>query len=258
MIPKVIHYTWFSGELFPEKVQKCLDSWKVHLSDYEFRLWDMDSVKSIDSIFLKEALTERMWAYAADFVRLYALYHEGGIYLDTDVMVYKSFDSLLDKQAFIGKENSIHFEGGFSAQYLTSHCFGAVRNHPYIKNCLDYYDNRHFITSLHEDLPQPLKQNMVLLPFIQAEIARQYGYDWKPSNQEIQKCKTGLEIFPSEYFDTQKSSIYSYCKHMALGSWRNEKAQEPVYNLAYKIKWRLLCPIKWLLSKMNFIAIEIQ
>lgn len=62
MIPKIIHYTWFSGDPFPELIQECIDSWKKWMPDYDFKLWDMASVHDIDSVFLKEALKERKWA----------------------------------------------------------------------------------------------------------------------------------------------------------------------------------------------------
>lgn len=257
MIPKIIHYTWFSGDPFPENIQNCINSWKVHLSDYEFRIWDMDSVKGINSVFLKEALQERKWAYAADYVRLYAIYQEGGIYLDTDVLVYKPFDPLLKASAFIGKENSIHFEGGFTAQYLSSHCFGAKKNHPFIKDCLSYFEDRHFITSSNVNLPQPLRYNFVLLPYIQAEIARLYGYDWKPSKREIQRCNNELDIYPDVYFDADKNTDESYCKHLAVGGWRVDKAWEPTYNLKYKITWRLLWIFKWVLARAGYITIKV-
>ena len=258
MIPKTIHYTWFSGEAFPHKIQSCIDSWRTHLSDYHYKLWDYEAIKNIDSIYLKEALAEKKWAYAADFVRFYAIYHEGGIYLDTDVFVYKSFDSLLNCKAFIGKENSIHFEGGISSQYLGSHCFGAEKGHPFIKACLDYYDQRHFITSYHTYLPQPLKFNYVLLPYIQAEIARQLGYEWNPSNQTKQKCKNGLDIFPSISFDPVQKNDSSFCRHLALGGWRIDKPVEPNYNLRYKIEWRLMTIVKWILHKAGYETLKID
>ena len=258
MIPKIIHYTWFSGEPFPEKIQNCIESWKVFLSDYQFRLWDMEAVEYIDSQFLQEALKEKKWAYAADFVRLYAIYHEGGIYLDTDVVVYKSFNSLIDSSMFIGKENSVHFEGGFSAQYLSSHCFGAEKKHPYIKDCLDYYQDRHFVTSKQSALPQPLRYNFVILPYIQAEIARLYGYDWKPLNQQIQKCQHDLDVYPTSYFDPLEKTNDSYCKHLATGGWRVDKPVEPIYNLKYKIKWRMLWFFKWVLKKAGYAVLELQ
>ena len=43
-------------------------------------------------------------AFVTDYVRLYALYHEGGIYMDTDVLVKKSFDSLLQYGCFTAIE----------------------------------------------------------------------------------------------------------------------------------------------------------
>lgn len=256
MIPKIVHYTWFSGEPFPENIQACIDSWKKQLTGFEFKLWDREAIQHIDVQFLKEALQERKWAYAADYVRLYAIYHEGGIYLDTDVLIYKSFDPLLDADAFIGKENSIHFEGGFAAQYLSSHCFGAVKHHPFIKDCLDYFQDRPFMTSRNTRLPQPLRYNLVLLPYIQAEIARQYGYEWKPSAQEVQNCKNGLKIYPTTCFDAQTQTNDTYCRHLALGGWRVDKPTEQVYNLKYKITWRVLWLFKWVLKKAGYISIK--
>jgi len=258
MIPKIIHYTWFSGEPFPENIQNCIDSWREHLSDYEFKLWDMNAIKGIDSVFLKEALQEKKWAYAADYIRLYAIYNEGGIYLDTDVMVYKSFDPLLDSRAFIGKESSIHIEGGFTAQYLSSHCFGAEMNHPFIKDCLDYFQDRHFVTSLNTRLPQSLRYNFVLLPYIQAEIARLYGYDWRPSVKELQKCQFGLIVYPFAFFDPQSQTEESCCYHLALGGWRIDKASEPVYNIKYKISWRLLWIFKWIMKKAGYLILKVD
>ena len=156
MIPKIIHYTWFSGDEMPQMARDCIASWKHHLSGYEFRLWDMNAIKNIDSIFLKEALAARKWAFAADYVRLYALYHEGGIYLDTDVIVFKSFDDLLGNKVFIGKEDSLNILplSCKFAQYLSSHCMGAEPHAEYIKDCLRYFENRHFILSADEELPQ--------------------------------------------------------------------------------------------------------
>ena len=203
MIPKIIHYTWFSNDEMPPVVKLCIETWKVVLPDYKLKKWNMESIRNIDSVFLKEAILEKKWAYAADFVRLYAVYYYGGIYLDTDVMVLRSFDEFLVNKCFIGKENSIHFYGNFSSHYLSSHCFGAEKNHPFIKECLDYYEDRHFVTSKNQKLPIPLRNNFVLLPYIQAEIARQFGYDWRPLTQNIQYCNDGLVVYPTMYFDVQ-------------------------------------------------------
>ena len=258
MIPKTIHYTWFSGDPFPDDIKACIASWHRFLPDYSFRLWDMDAIKDIDSIFLKEAIACKKWAYAADYVRLYAVYHEGGIYLDTDVMLFKNFDAFLSDTAFIGKENSIHFTGRQSSQYLTSHCFGGERHHPFLKKCLDYYTDRHFMTSQDETLPPPLRFNYVIMPYIQAEIARTEGYDWKPLTQTVQRCENGLVIYPTMYFDPPYKTGLSVCRHLALGSWRDEKSKEPAYNLRHKIEWRIVERVKKWLAKFNYVVMKIE
>ncbi len=260
-IPKIIHYTWFSGDEMPAKIKACIESWKEILPDYELRLWDMETIKDIDSVFLKEALSVRKWAYAADFVRLYALYHEGGIYLDTDVMVYKSFDDLLDNYVFIGKEDSMHFtgDGNRGVQYLSSHCMGAEKGAEYIKDCLSYYDDRHFVVSHNEKLPQCLRYNYVLLPFIQAIIAKEYGYDWKPSVQHIQECKNGLTIYPQDWFCGFSYFKESYCQHFSLGSWREDYTQ---YNFSNSFKQKISKKIKRLLRiillRISYVIMKVD
>lgn len=59
MIPKIIHYTWFSDDPYPEKIKECMKSWKIHMPDYQFIHWDMEKIKDIKVPFLKEALKKR-------------------------------------------------------------------------------------------------------------------------------------------------------------------------------------------------------
>ena len=87
MIPKIIHYCWLSGDPYPELISKCIQSWKVYLPDYQFVLWDREKADAIDSKWLKEAIESKKYAFAADFIRIYALLKNGGIYLDADVEV---------------------------------------------------------------------------------------------------------------------------------------------------------------------------
>ena len=255
MIPRIIHYTWFSGDEMPQMVKECMASWKRHLSDYELRFWDMNAIKDIDSVFLKEALATRKWAFAADYVRLYALYHEGGIYLDTDVVVYKSYNDLLNNRAFIGKEDALNIlplECRL-AQYLSSHCIGAEPGAEFIHDCLNYFEGRHFVLSDDEHLPLSLRYNYVILPYIQAVIAREYGYDWLPKIQSIQYCKNGLVVYPSDYFCGHSFLPDSYCQHLAIGSWReNWKNELHQYNFAYNLKSRIKYYLRYFAIKHSY------
>ena len=224
MIPKVIHYTWFSGDEMPQVIQDCIASWKRNLPDYKLRLWDMNAIKDIESVFLKEAIAEKKWAYAADYVRLYALYTEGGIYLDTDVMVFKNFDKFLNDRCFIGTEQSIHFEVVEGVRYLTSHCMGAEKGHVFIKHCLEYYADRHYVLSHNKHIPTLLRYHYVIIPYIQAVIALEYGYNWNPRVKSIQKCNEGLVIYPTDYFSGRWELSSSYCQHLTLGGWREQNS----------------------------------
>lgn len=253
MIPKVLHYCWFSGEPYPPQVEECLASWKALLPDFSFRIWDKVSLCGMSSDYLKEALDKGKWACAADYVRLYALYQYGGVYMDTDVQLFRSLTPMLQNAAFIGKEFSIHFEGRLSSQYLTSHCFGAEKGHPFVKDCLDYFEGRHFVQSQNERLPMSLRYSPVLLPYVQSEIARLYGYDERPSSQKVQLCKDGLVIYPSHYFDALTVRDETVCRHLALGSWRDRKSAEPVYNLRYKIEWRMVALLERLLRRYHYV-----
>lgn len=248
MIPKIIHYTWFSEDPFPATVEKCIASWHQHMPDWEYMLWDAERIKDIDSVWLKECLQEHKWAFAADYIRVYAVARYGGIYLDTDCHVLRSFDDLLSNKAFIGKEWMIHDEDLYTAQYLTSHCFGAEAGHPFILHCLDYYTQRHFITSTDASLPDILRLDMRLMPKVQCELARTFGYDPNPCSDE-QLLQDGLKVYPSFAFNPCRDFSRSYCVHLCLGSWRpyRQKKSEKI-TLGYRIRYHL---DDWLMRLMD-------
>ena len=136
MIPKIIHLCWLSGDSYPPKISKCLSTWKKFLPDYEVILWDTKRFNLNSSIWVRQAFEKKKYAFAADYIRFYALYHYGGIYLDSDVEVLKSFDDLLDLPYFIGAEK---------AQTPEAAIIGAEKGCDWIKLCLDYYKDRPFI-----------------------------------------------------------------------------------------------------------------
>lgn len=227
MIPKIIHYCWFSGDPYPVKVRDCLDSWRRHMPDWEFMLWDMSRIQDIDNTWLKECLKVQKWAFAADFVRLYAVAYYGGVYLDTDCLVRMPLDAFLAHNCFIGREWYVHIDCFTTHHFLSSHCFGAEPHHPFIDRCLHYYDDRHFIRTSDVSLPANLRFDQTLLPQIQSQIATMmYGYDPNPSHSGIQKlvhqhqtASSTLFVYPYNYFDCYDYKPYSYVQHLALGGW---------------------------------------
>lgn len=222
MIPKIIHYSWFSNDPVPDFIQELMKSWKEILPDYELVLWDIDKLMSTGNKFAMQAVSVKKWAFAADFIRLYAVHKYGGIWFDTDVEVFKSLDSFLNNEFFIGREANTH---GYNPMkcFLTAHVFGAVKNHPFLKDCLDYYADRSFIQSTATQLPETLRYDMRILPEIMAHIAVSFGYDWSNDAVERQSLKNGIEIYPYDYFDAPRYRTMQnvYTVHRAVGSWRS-------------------------------------
>lgn len=141
MIPKIIHYCWFSKDKnkpLPIVVQRSIESWKNILPDYEIKVWNEDTFNINSVPWVKECYECGCgsYAYIADYVRLWALYNYGGIYLDADQMVTKSLDSFLDNKMFVGMINPDEIGWGV---------IGAEQYNPVIKSLLDEYNNKHYI-----------------------------------------------------------------------------------------------------------------
>lgn len=191
MIPKIIHYCWLSGGEYPELTKKCLDSWKRVLPDYEVILWDMKKDNIGEVPWVKEAYAAKKYAFAADYVRFYALYNYGGIYLDADVEVVKRFDPLLKNNYFIGEE----FYGDIEAAVM-----GCEPGQEWVKCCLDYYKDRHFINSKGKfDMrPVPLLVNEVVEKF-KIKI-KPFSY-FSPKNYYAGKIESNENTYTIHHFD---------------------------------------------------------
>lgn len=186
MIPKIIHYCWLSDDPFPPKIQRCIDSWKKVLPDYELRLWDFNRFPREKAAWVREAFDSKKYAFAADYIRSYALYTEGGIYLDSDVEVLKSFDGFLNLPYVLGQEStSGHIEAAVMA---------ATKGSPLFKTILEHFEGRHFINEdgSMEICPMPLVLDKVIRKnFRRVDIGSISDFDFDPSH---------ISVFPNDYF----------------------------------------------------------
>ena len=209
MIPKKIHYCWFGKGKMPELALKCIESWRVNLPDYELKEWNENSFDINSNFYVKEAYESRKFAFVTDYVRLYALYTEGGIYMDTDVEVLKNLDPFLDLPAFSGFEDNVHIPTGIMAAEKGSVWAGWQ---------LKYYDDRHFLLP---DGTLDLTTNVEIIGRLMGEkgfILRNCLYNF----QNI------ITIFPRDYFcpkshTTGKIELTqnTYTIHHFAGSWKS-------------------------------------
>ena len=186
MIPKVIHYCWLSDDPHPAKIARCIASWNKHLPNYEIRLWDFKRFPRGKSRWVDEAFDYGKYAFAADYIRAYALYHEGGIYLDSDVEVLKSFDDFLELPYFFGRESD---SGAVEAAVM-----GSEKGNPIFKELLDYYDTHSFISpdGTPDMLPLPSRMNNILNR--RAEVVT------IDSIEKFSAAPERISIFTSDYF----------------------------------------------------------
>jgi mannosyltransferase OCH1-like enzyme len=138
MIPKTIHYCWFGRKPKPNDVNKYIKSWRKFCPDYEIIEWNEDNFDVSHNAYCRQAYEVRKWAFVSDYARLWVLYNHGGIYLDTDVEVVKSFDRFLNEKGFSGFESNDHVSTGIMA---------SEKGGAFIGELLATYSNRIFIKS---------------------------------------------------------------------------------------------------------------
>lgn len=208
-IPKTVHYCWFGGGDKPELIKKCMKSWKERLPDYNIIKWNEKNFNVETSDFTKKAYKMKKWAFVADYCRLWVLYKNGGIYLDTDVEVIKNMDYLLHQTAFIGIESDVEINAAI---------WGCKKNDPFVKKILDYYN-----TLNYDDFKEDLSK--LAIPKIITQIAKEQGY---LLCNKIQKLENGTVIYPKEYFYPKNQSwekpiisVNTYTIHHYEGSWRS-------------------------------------
>lgn len=211
MIPKIIHYCWFGRSPMPELALKCIESWHKYMPDYQYKLWNEDNFDVSCNDYVKEAYKAGKFAFVSDYARLYALFSEGGIYMDTDVEVLKPYDDLLGLPGFIGFEGTKFHPVGT----------GTIASNPggeWLKEQLQAYENIHFI------LPDG-SYDLLTNPFRITSLMREHGFI---QNGEKQVYKD-MHIFPVDYFCPRQTTgevlitENTYCDHHFMGTW-NDKA----------------------------------
>jgi len=236
MIPKVIHKIWLSGEEMDTYSKICVESWKKVMPDYQIKEWSLKDF-DIDSMpYVKKAISMKKWAFANDYLRMYVVNKEGGIYLDTDVYIKKSLDEFLKNdffsfvefhpKAFKEYKDRVDQDGNLiKGDYVPGLCiqaaaFGAIPNHPFTKKCLEYYDSL--------DSKESLLPKGMIAPDIYAKNAIDSGFKYIDENQDL---INNMKIYKSDHL---AGSVKEYNKdcygvHMCLGSWRDKNIIRDIY-----------------------------
>lgn len=182
MIPKKIHYCWFGREEKPKLAQKCIASWKKYCPDYEIVEWNEDNFDINYNAYTKMCYEQKKYAFLTDYLRLLIIQKYGGIYFDTDVEVLKSFDDLLDQDAFIGFEDDFHVNTGEG--------FGAEPGNEIVNQMVNEYDR--LLDGHH---------GIIGCPILNTEALLKFGLKLNGKKQVLK----GAVVYPAEYFNPMNS-----------------------------------------------------
>lgn len=206
-IPKIIHYCWFGKNEKPPIVKKCIESWKRVLVDYEIKEWNEDNFNIDDNTFVRQAYDAKKFAFVSDYVRVYALYNYGGIYLDTDVEIFKNFDDLLDNESFWGFEEK---------NFIATSTIGSCKYNKFLKLFLESYSQKSFIK---DDGSIDTLTNVAIV----SKMMESIGVKLNGCYQKIEEIGV---FYPQEYFSPydyincyMKNSENTYAVHHYYKSW---------------------------------------
>lgn len=225
MIPRIIHYCWMNDSSLPQSFRKNLEGWKKLMPDYEFIMWNYDNFPRGKSHWVDQAFDAKKYAFCADYIRLYALYVMGGIYLDLDVEVIKPFDNLLHNEVLLGYE-------AIDNKYIGTGLIGSTPCAPWLSTAMSFYSHQDFKLDKN-------KFNIIPGPYIITDIITTHYPELVPLIRPF-------DFFTAKSLSTREilKTTDTYCIHHFAATWN------PIYmRLKKHVKENL--PVKFVKKLMR-------
>lgn len=229
MIPKKIHYCWFGRNPLPQSVKAFIASWRENCPMYEIKEWNESNFDIHINKYVYEAYKAKKYAFVSDYARLYALYQEGGIYLDTDIELRKSFDNLLCHNSFVGWEVNL----------VGTAVLGCVKQQQWVKDVMASYKGQSFITRFG-------RLNVLPNPYRLTSVLKKYGLKM---NHRYDVLKDDIVIYPIQILCAKDYEKQSYCItedtisiHHYSESWLSPKQEtilDDIKNRIYYLKLKI-------------------
>lgn len=181
MLPKIIHYCWFGGNPKPDIVERCVSSWRQFCPDYQIIEWNETNFDIQDTPrFVREAYTNKKWAFVSDYARLKIIYENGGVYLDTDVELVKPLDLLSAKcsHGFMGFEQDTQVNTGIG--------FAAEKGNNIVGEMMMEYHRLQF---------DPDNLDKIACPIINTKVLMRHGLKANGLMQQVDD----MIVLPTEY-----------------------------------------------------------
>ncbi len=219
MIPKVIHYCWFGRNPKPEVIQKCIESWYKYLPDYEIKEWNEDNFDVNSIPYTRDAYAAKKWAFVSDYARLKIVYDNGGVYLDTDVLLHdNSIDQLSKYDCWLASEDVRYIATGLG--------FGGGKSNRVIGSLAINYEKRRF--------------QGIANTFLDKKILEKELTGWYKSNRS--------QVLNGNIYIIGMNDYGKYARHISTLSWQEYaggKTTEYIPLTWYKQRiWELKCLVR--------------
>lgn len=185
MIPKIFHFIWVGDE--SKRPDNCIQTWRDHHPDWEFRLWGNAELDAIDWVNRDhiQAMRQRELNGVADMMRWEILHAHGGIVFDADSVCVRALDDeMLDCAAFSCWENEIVRPGLIAAGY-----FGCEAGNPFVARII---------------------ADIAAMPSVVEEMAWKTVGPQRLTDTHRTSGYADLRIFPSHYFIPRHFTGQSY------------------------------------------------
>lgn len=176
------------------------------MPDYEVKEWN-ETNSPLDNEYTQAAYQQKAWSRLSNYIRLHALYTEGGIYLDTDVELVRNMTPLQQHKCFIGFQQEDE-----DIDWVNTAILGAEPGHNFLRRSME------LTLKKFEDERELYRSPAIATAVLREMGLRAYGL------QEIGE----VTIYPTEYFypypwfsrfSPDRITDNTYCIHHWAGSW---------------------------------------
>ncbi|MCL1839389.1 hypothetical protein FWF89_00060 [Candidatus Saccharibacteria bacterium] len=225
-IPKKIHYVWLGDAPLSERDAGFIAGWQKLNPDFTIRCWTEQDIDLDKYPLVRTALREKRWALASDVIRMYAIYHEGGVYMDTDVELLQPLAPFLKYDGFAGWE---------ARYWFSTALFGAAKDSPWIEKALRRYE---LIDPDHK-----IVTNTFLKTVHAPSVYAQDIYGVKMDGRTREYADSKFATFASEYFSPKHyltGKVHKTDKTVAFhhyaSTWhsKTEKMKNDLMRATYK------------------------
>jgi mannosyltransferase OCH1-like enzyme len=94
-IPRTLHLIWFGDIAKFAPYEGFFNKWTELMPHWTIRLWRDDDMREFPEAVQQKIAEATQYAQKADIARYFILEKYGGVYLDTDVVPYRSLDPII-------------------------------------------------------------------------------------------------------------------------------------------------------------------